>query len=101
MEARPDFRDAPGALGDDDEIHDHEDGEDDDADDEIAAHDEVAEGLDDMAGGIRAFMPARQNEACRGEIEREPQHRGDQQHGRERREFKRRVNEQRRHQDQH
>ena len=36
-EARRDFGDAARALGDDDEVHDHQDREDDDADDEIAA----------------------------------------------------------------
>ena len=33
-----DLGDAAGALGDDDEVHDHQDGEDDHADDEVAAH---------------------------------------------------------------
>ena len=36
-EARRDFGDAARTLGDDDEVHDHQDGEDDQADDEIAA----------------------------------------------------------------
>ena len=36
-EARRDFGDAARALGDDDEVHDHQDDEDDDADDEVAA----------------------------------------------------------------
>src|SRR6185312_9129975 len=52
VEARGDFGDAPRALGDDDEVHDHQDDEDDNADDEVAAHHEVAEGLDDVAGGV-------------------------------------------------
>jgi hypothetical protein len=38
VEARRDLRDSPRALGDDHEVHDHQDREDDDADDEIAAH---------------------------------------------------------------
>jgi hypothetical protein len=46
-------------------------------------------------------MALRQDQACRGEVERQAQHRGDQQDGRKRREFERRVDEQRRHQDQH
>src|ERR1041384_7194735 len=41
VEARGDFGDAAGALGDDDEIHDDQNGKDHHADDEIAAHDEV------------------------------------------------------------
>jgi hypothetical protein len=55
-EAGRDFGDAARALGDDDEVHDHQDREDDDADDEVAAHHEVAEGLDDVAGGVRALV---------------------------------------------
>ncbi len=101
VEARRHFRDAAGALGDHHEIHDHQDREHDDADHEVAAHHEIAERLDDVAGSRGALVPARQNEAGRGEIERQPQHRGDQQHGREGGEFERRLDEQRRHQDQH
>ena len=48
-EARGHFRDAARALGDDDEIDDREDDEDHQADDEIALHDELAEGLDQIA----------------------------------------------------
>ena len=101
VEARGDLGDAAGALGDDDEVHDHQDGEDDDADDEIAAHDEIAERLDDVAGGGGAFVAVRQDQARGGQVERQPQHGRDQQHGREGGEFERRVDEQRRHQDQH
>jgi hypothetical protein len=50
-EAGGDFRDTAGTLGDDDEVHDHQDRENDDPDDEIAAHHQVAERLDDVAGG--------------------------------------------------
>ena len=101
VKARRHFGDAAGALGDDHEVHDHQDREHDDADDEIAAHDEIAERLDDVAGGGGAFVAVGENEPRRGEIERQPQHGGDQQHGRERGEFERRLDEQRRHQDQH
>ena len=101
VEARGDFGDAARALGDDHEVDDHQDREDDDADDEIAAHHEVAERLDDVAGGVGALVPARQDEPRRGEVEREPQHGRDQQHGRKGGEFERRLDEQRRHQDQH
>ncbi len=93
--------DAARALRDNDEIHDHQNGEDDDADDEVAAHDELAERLDDVAGSVGTLVPARQDQPRRGEVEGEPQHGGDQQHGRERGEFERRLDEQRRHQDQH
>jgi hypothetical protein len=46
-------------------------------------------------------VAVRQDEARRGEIEREPQHGGDEQHSREGGELKRRLDEQSRHQDQH
>src|SRR5580692_12888538 len=101
MEPGGDFGDAAGALGDDYEIHDHQDREDDDADDEIAAHDEAAERLDDMAGGGGALVAMGENEPGRGEVERQPQHGRDQQHRGERREFQRRLDDQRRHQDHH
>ena len=100
VEARRDLGDAPRALGDDDEIHDHENREDDNSDDEIAAHHEVAERLDDVAGGVGALMAVRQDQPGGGEVERQPQHRRDQEDGRERGEFQRRLDEQRRHQDQ-
>ena len=45
---------APGAVGDDDELDDHQDQEDDDADHVVAADHEVAEGVDDLAGVGRA-----------------------------------------------
>ena len=85
VEARRHFGDAAGALGDDHEVDDHQDREDDDADDEIAAHDEIAERLDDVAGGVGALVAVGENEPRRGEVERQPQHRRDQQHGRKRR----------------
>ena len=100
VEARRDFGDTAGTLGDDDEVHDHENREHDDADDEIAAHHEIAERLDDVAGGVGALMAVRQDQPRRGEVERQPQHGRNQEDGRERREFQRRLDEQRRHQDQ-
>src|SRR5581483_1460036 len=54
--ARGDLGDAPGALGDDDEIDDDEDREHGDANRVIAADDERAEGFDDAAGGVRALV---------------------------------------------
>jgi len=38
----------------------------------LPAHDEAAERLDDMAGGGRALVAVAENEARRGEIERQP-----------------------------
>ena len=58
--------------------HDH-------ADDEVALHDEAAERLDDVAGGVGALVAVAQDQPGRGEVERQPQHGRDQQHGRERR----------------
>ncbi len=52
-EARADLGDAPGAVGDDDELDHDEDQEDDEADDHVAADDEFAERLDDAAGVAR------------------------------------------------
>ena len=53
-----DLGDAAGAVGDDDELDDHQDHEDDQADDQRAADDEVAEGLDHLAGVAVAAAPA-------------------------------------------
>ncbi len=100
MEARCDFRDAPRAFGDDNKIHDHQNGEDDNSDHEITAHHEIAEGFDDMAGRRRALMSMRQDQPRGSQVERQPQHRRNQEDGRERGEFQRRLDEQRRHQDQ-
>jgi hypothetical protein len=100
MEARRNFRDAARTLGDDDEVHGDEDREHDDPDHEIAAHHEIAESLDDMARGVRALVPAREDQPRGSEVERQPQHGRDQKRGRKRREFQRRLDEQRRHQDQ-
>ncbi len=55
-EARANFGDTGGALGDDDEIDDHQDHEDDQADDEIAAHDELRKAADDIAGGVGSVV---------------------------------------------
>ncbi len=100
VEACRDFGDTARTLGDDDEIHRDQDREDDDPDHEIAAHHEVAEGLDDVAGGVGALVAVRQDQPRGGEVERQPQHRRDQQDGRKRREFERRLDEQGGHQDQ-
>ena len=70
-EARRDFGDAARALGDDDEVHDHQDREHDHADDEIALHDELAEGLDDVAGRVGALVAVAEDQARRGEVERQ------------------------------
>ena len=82
-EARRDFGDAARTFGDDDEVHDHQDREHDHADDEIALHDQLAEGLDHIAGRSRAFVAVAEDEARGGEVERQAHHRGDEQDRRE------------------
>jgi hypothetical protein len=76
-EARGDFRDAARTFGDHDEVHDHQDREDDEADHEVALHDQLAEGLNDIAGRGRTFAAVAQNQTCRSEVERQAHHRGD------------------------
>ena len=77
-EAGGDFGDAAGTFGDDHEVHHEEDGEEDEADDDVAAHQEATEGGDDVAGRQRAFVAVAEDKACGGDIEREPQQRGQQ-----------------------
>ncbi len=74
-EAGADLGDAGRALGDDDEIDRHQDQEDDDADDEVAAHHEAREALDDVAGREDALVAARQDQPRRGDAERQAKHR--------------------------
>ena len=97
-EARADFGDAARALGDDDHVDDHQHREHDDADDIVAADQEGAERLDDMAGRRAAFMPVDQNDARRGDVEAEPEQGGEQQHGRESGEIERLLRIERHHQ---
>ncbi len=99
-EARAHFGDAARALGDDHEADDGQDDEDDDADDEVAAHDERAERLDDVAGGMGPGMAVRQDETRRRHVQRQPDHGRDQQHGRERAEVERPPGHDRDQQDQ-
>ena len=61
-EARADFGDTRRALGDHDEIDRDQDREDDQADDEVAAHDELGEAGDDVAGRVLALAAARQDQ---------------------------------------
>ena len=100
-EARADFGDAGRALGDDEEVDRHQDQKDDDADEEIAAHDEAGEAADDVAGRGRPLSPVRQNEAGGRDVEGESEDRRDQQHRREGGEFERLLDPQADHQDQH
>jgi hypothetical protein len=99
-EARANLGDAGRALGDDQEVDRHQDEEDDDADDEVAAHHQAGETADDVARRGRSLLAAREDEAGGRNVQREPQDRRDQEHGRESRELERFVDPQRHHQDQ-
>ncbi len=99
-EAGRDLGDPARALRDDHEIHDDQDREHDDPDDEVAPHHEVAEGLDDVAGRRRTLVAVAEDEARRGEVQGEPQHRGDEQQRREDGEFQRIIDRQAGHHDQ-
>ncbi|MNS69244.1 hypothetical protein D3C72_1025500 [compost metagenome] len=78
-EPRPHFRHALRALGDDDELHDGDDQEHHAAHHHIVADDELAEGVDDVA-----CIGVQQDQLGRGDIERQPEQRGEQQQRRER-----------------
>ena len=58
--------DTAGTLGDDDEVDEHQDGENDDTDDKVVAHDEAAEGLDDLSGGVGTFVAVGEDQPRRG-----------------------------------
>ena len=90
-EAGADLGDPAGAVGDDDELDDEQDREDDQADDQRAADHEVAEGVDHLAG-----VAVEQHQPGGADVERQPEERHHQQHGRERREVERPVHEHRR-----
>ena len=86
-ESGVDFRDAACALGDHKEVHDHQNRKNDKADHVVSADDKLAKGRDYFSCGVVAFMTAHQNHPGRRHIERQAQHRGKQQHRRERREL--------------
>ena len=88
-----------GAPGDHHEVHDHQDREHDQADDEVAVHHQLAEGLDDVAGAVGALVAVAEDQPRRGDVEAEPEQRRHQQHGREGRELQRLLDQQRGHQD--
>ncbi len=92
-EARPDLGHPFGALGDHDELHDRQDHEHDQADDQVAADDEVAEGLHDVPG-----IRLEQDQARRRDRQADAEQRRHQQHGGERGERQRRRDVHRHHQ---
>src|SRR3546814_7988341 len=83
-ESRRVLGNAPGPLGDDDEIDDDEDREHRQADDDVAAHQERAERFDDRARAMRAFVAMSENKSCRGDVKPKPQHRDDEEDRRKR-----------------
>ncbi len=68
-EAGAHFGDAAGTLGDHHEVDDGEDDEHHDADGVVAADEEVAEGLDHLAGGVGAVVAVHQDDAAGGDVE--------------------------------
>ena len=88
-ESRGHLRDAARALGHHDEVDDRQDDEHHDADGVVAADDELAEGLDDLAGGRRARVSVQQHDARGGDVQRQAQQGGEQQHAREHAEVQR------------
>ena len=78
-EARGDFRDADRAMVDDDVLNRDQHQEDDDADDVVAADNEVAERFDDVARGAGAGVAVQQDQPRGGNIQREPEEREQQQ----------------------
>ena len=75
-EARADFGNPLGALGDHQELDDGEDDEHHRADDEITAHRELAEGEDDLPG-----VGLEENQAGGGDVETHAKERGEKEHG--------------------
>ena len=80
-EARGDFGDAHRAMVDDHVLNGDQDQEDHRADDVVAAHHEVAEGLDHVAGGAGAGVAVQQDQARGGDVQRQPEQRQQQQGG--------------------
>jgi hypothetical protein len=88
-EPRRHFRDAHRAVVDDHVLDGDQHEEHDDADHEVAAHHELAERHDDVAGGVDALVAVQQDEPRAGDVERQPQQRQQQEQRREDRELDR------------
>ena len=82
-EAGRHFRDPACALGNDDQVDDHQDGKDENADDIVATDQEGAEGFNDMACRARSLVTIHQDDARRGDVERKAEEGCQQQHSRE------------------
>ncbi len=68
-EAGGDFGGAYGAVTDDDVLNGDEGDEENESDHVVAAHDELAEGLDDASGGPGAFVAVEKNAAAGSQVE--------------------------------
>jgi hypothetical protein len=88
-EARGHFGDPSGTLGDDHEVDDHQDREHHQSNSIVATDQEVSEGFNHLPGGAGPGMPFKQHDPRRGDVERQAQQRGNQQHGRKDREIQR------------
>ena len=64
-----DFGGTDRAVVDDKVLNGDERKEDDEADDVVAADDELSEGLDDAAGGVRALRAVKENAAATGDVD--------------------------------
>ncbi len=98
-EAGADLGDTARALGDHHEVDDGEDHEHHDTDGEVAADHELPEGLDDVAGRLRTGVPVQQHDAGGGDVQRQAQQGGQEQHGREGAELDRAGDIEHRHDD--
>lgn len=87
-----DFRGAHGAVVDDQVLDSDEGEENHEANDVVSTNDELAEGLDDVAGGGSAFIAVEKNTAAAGDIERDAEERQKKQQRRENRELNRPKN---------
>ena len=67
------FRHPASTFGDHQEVDDHEDGEDHQANRVVTADKNRAERLDHLTGRITAFMAVEQNNPCGCNVERQPQ----------------------------
>ena len=75
------FGDSARTFGDHHEVDHHEDDEDHDSHGGIASHHKGPEALDDVAGRQRAAVAVEKNQPGGGDVQRQPEKRGDQEQG--------------------
>ncbi len=98
-EARADFGDTGGTLGDNDEVDGDQDQKDDQTDHEVAGHDEAGEARNHAARRRRPLVAVRKDDTRRRNVQRQANHGRDQQHGWKRREIQRTLDPERHHED--